>query len=99
MSVATKLKMDNGDLVVERAQDCEPILDRNAALRSMPQKSAGTETWGRHVASIPCVIIERWMNEEWQRGNVELKMAGAEFDKMVQRKLNDPDWKWLRTDK
>jgi hypothetical protein len=65
----------------------------------MPQKSVGTETWGRHVASIPCVIIERWMNEDWQRGNVELKMAGDEFDKMVQRKLQDPDWKWLRTDK
>jgi hypothetical protein len=99
MSVATTLKLDNGDLVVERVQDCAPILDRNAELRSMPQKSVGTETWGRHVASIPCVIIERWMNEEWQRGNVELKMAGDEFDKMVQRKLQDPDWKWLRTDK
>jgi alpha-galactosidase len=99
MGVATRLKLDDGDLIVERVQDCEPILDRNAALRSMGQASLGTETWGRHVASIPCVIMERWLNEELERGNTTIKMFGPEMDKLVQRKLQDPDWKWLRTDK
>jgi alpha-galactosidase len=99
MGVATKLIFDNGDLIVERVQDCEPILDRNAALRSMAQASAGTETWGRHVASIPCVIMERWLNEELERGNTTIKMFGPEMDKLVQKKLQDPDWKWLRVDK
>jgi hypothetical protein len=99
MSVATKLKFDDGDLVVERVQDCQDILDRNAALRSLSQDGMGTQTWGRHVASIPCVILERWLTEEYERGNVSLKMFGPEMDRLVQRKLQDPDWKWLRTDK
>jgi hypothetical protein len=95
MGVATKLKFDSGDLIVERVQDCEPILDRNAALRSMAQKSDVM----RHVASIPCVIMERWLNEELERGNTTIKMFGPEMDKLVQKKLRDPDWKWLRVDK
>lgn len=100
MSVTTHLKLDQwGDLTVQRSQDCQDILDRNAQLRGMPQKSASTQTWGRHVASIPNVILERWLSEEWQRGNTSLKMAGPEFDALVKRKLEDPDWKWLRTDK
>lgn len=99
MSIATKLILDDGDLKVVRSQDCQDILDRNATLRSMAQKSHGTETWGRHVASIPCVILERWMNEEYARGNVSLKMFGPEMDALVKRKLNDPDWRWLRVDK
>ena len=51
----------------------------------------------RKVASIPLNIINTWLNEEWARGNVDLKMGGREFDLLVQRKLNDPDWRWLRT--
>jgi alpha-galactosidase len=99
MGIATKLKIEDGTLIAERVQDCQDILDRNALLRSMPQKSVGTETWGRHVASIPNVIMERWLNEELERGNTTIKMFGPEMDRLVKRKLQDPDWKWLRVDK
>lgn len=81
-------------LTVIRTQDVEPILDLNKELRAIQQKS----DWGRHIATIPNVIIERWLNEEWERGN-PMRMGGAEFDAMVERKLQDPDWKFLRTDK
>jgi hypothetical protein len=100
MSVTTRLHLDQwGDLTVQRTQDVEPILDHNAHLRSERQKSVGTETWGRHVASIPCVILERWFNEELARGNTSIKLFGPEMDAIVQRKLQDPDWKWLRVDR
>jgi hypothetical protein len=96
MTVQTKLKLDQwGDLTVERTQDVQPILDRNAQLRGERQKS----DWGRHVASIPNVIMERWLNEELSRGNTTVKLFGPEMDKIVARKLKDPDWRWLRTDK
>lgn len=91
----TRMTLDNGDLIVERTQDCAPILDRNAQLRGERQKS----DWGRHVASIPNVIMERWLNEELARGNTTIKLFGPEMDKIVARKLRDPDWRWLRTDK
>lgn len=95
MSVATRLILDEGDLKVVRTQDCQPILDHNAQLRAEKQTFAGA--W-RHTASIPCVILERWLNEELERGNTTITLFGPEMDALVKRKLQDPDWKWLRVD-
>lgn len=85
---------DGRTIIRERVQDVEPILERNALLRTMEQKS----DWGRHVASIPNVIMERWFNEEYQRGNVSLRLYSKEMDAIVARKLKDPEWAYLRTD-
>ena len=84
----------NGDLAVRHVQDVEPILERNRKLRSQKQRS----DWGRHVAEIPNVILTRWLNEEWARGNVSLRLFGHEMDALVDRKLKDPEWAYLRTD-
>ena len=86
--------VDKNTVAVERIQDVEPILDHNKLLRSLPQKS----DWGRHIASIPNVIYERWFNEEYARGNVSVRMFTKEFDEIVARKLKDPEWAFLRTD-
>jgi hypothetical protein len=93
--VDTRLRMDGRDLVVHSYQDVEDIIEHNKALQTIPQHS----DWGRHVASIPLNIINQWLQEEWERGNVGLKLSGPEFDAMVARKLKDPDWRFLRTDK
>jgi hypothetical protein len=92
----TRIHLDsNGqDIAVEMVQDVEPILEHNKMLRSLAQKS----DWGRHVASIPNVIMTRWLNEELERGNTTIKMFGAEMDALVDRKLKDPEWAFLRTD-
>lgn len=81
--------------IFERIQDVEPILELNKARQTTPQSG----DWGRHVGSIPLVIIERWLHEEWERGNVSLKPWGKEMDALIARKLRDPDWRWLRADK
>jgi hypothetical protein len=93
MSTLARLHLDaDGDrLTIEHAQDVEPILERNARLRAEPQRS----DWGRHIASIPNVILVRWMNEE---GANVLAMSGEEFGTFVRKKLNDPDWRHLRVD-
>ncbi len=95
--IDTRIHLDtNGeDLTVEHVQDIEPILERNKTLRTEDQRS----DWGRHVASIPNVIYVRWLNEEHDRGNTSLRMFTPEFDEIVQKKLNDPEWMYLRTDK
>lgn len=80
---------------VERVQDVEPILEHNKVLRALPQKS----DWGRHVASIPNVLIERWLNEEHARGNRGMTFGSKEFDALITRKLRDPEWAYLRTDR
>ena len=92
----TRLTFDRGErlIVAETMQDVEPILERNKMLRSMPQES----DWGRHVATIPNVILVKWLNEEHARGRTDLRLFTREFDEVVKRKLADPDWAYLRTD-
>jgi hypothetical protein len=94
--VTTRLILDGaGDLTVHSYQDVEAIIERNKRLQGEAQMS----DWGRHVASIPLNIVNQWLNEEWARGNVSLTFGAKEFDALIQRKLRDPDWKFLRTDK
>jgi len=96
----TRVTLDHGEklIVAETMQDVEPILERNKILRSTPQPPRRRGDWGRHIASIPNVIITRWLNEEWERGNTGLRPFSAEFDRLVACKLRDPDWAYLRTD-
>ncbi len=91
----TRFHLHGGDLTVERVQDVEDIIERNKALQSEPQRS----DWGRHVATIPLIFLERWLNEEHARGNTTLRLFTPELDALVKRKLADPEWRFLRTDK
>jgi hypothetical protein len=84
-----------GTVIASATQDVEPVLNRNRRLRAEPQAS----DWGRHVATIPNVILLKWLNEAHARGNAGLRMFTAEFDELVARKLADPEWKYLRTDR
>lgn len=83
------------DLAIEHVQDIEDIMENNKVLRTMDQKS----DWGRHIASIPNVIYLQWLNEEHDKGNTSLRMYSKEFDEIVHKKLNDPEWAYLRVDK
>jgi len=94
MSTFARIHLDpEGDrLTVEHAQDVETILDRNKALQSQPQRS----DWGRHIATIPNIVLVKWMNED---GVNVLGMSSEEFGAFIRRKLDDPDWRHLRVDK
>jgi hypothetical protein len=82
-----------GAVIASTTQDVEPILERNARLRTERQRG----DLGRHVAAIPNVILVKWLNEEHARGNAGLRLFTREFDELVARKLADPDWAYLRT--
>jgi len=94
MEVKFHLDSNGEDITIQHTQDVEAIVERNKALQNEAQHS----DWGRHVASIPNVIIMQWLDEEAKRGNTGLRMFTPEFDALVDRKLKDPDWRWLRTD-
>jgi len=76
-------------LIVKRTQDVEPILELNKKLQNENDGYTPSRNM-RRVASIPNVVLEQWMKE-----GVDV------FDKncreAVRRKLNDPEWMWLRT--
>ena len=92
---AVKLHRGHKQVTVEHWQDVEPVLERNKQLRGETQKS----DWGRHVASIPVVELLKWLHEEWNKGNRTIRMFGKEMDELVERKLADPNYKYLRVDK
>lgn len=79
----------DGSITFERLQDVEPILDDNKQLEQIPQKGDF-----RHVATIPNVILEQWINET---GTQLLGLSNKDFAKFVRRKLDDPDYAYLRT--
>jgi hypothetical protein len=74
-------------IVICASQDVEPILEGNKALRGEAQR----HDCARMVARIPAVIIVRWANE------TGLRPFTPEFAALVARKLQDPDWAYLRT--
>lgn len=80
----------DGTFTLEAVQDVEPIIDNNKRLQNTPQRS----DWGRHVASIPLVIWQKWTEET----NGELdRMDKATLTAFLRKKLADPDYLWLRT--
>lgn len=95
VSIKPHLDANGRDLAIEHVQDVAPILDWNKEARREEQRA----DWGRHVARIPNVIYVKWLNEEHARGNTSLRLFTPEFDQVVQRKLDDPEWAYLRTDR
>lgn len=96
MSVTTRVVSDPTERKYHfvREQDVEPILEANKELAGEAQRS----DWGRHVARVPFVIIEKWLNEEYERGNVSLRYLGPGFDEWFRKKINDPDNRAWRVD-
>jgi len=94
MTVHTLYHADGRAITIERVQDVEPILEHNKLLRTLPQNS----DWGRHRYSIPNVVLEKWLNEEWTRGNTTMTFGSEEFYTMVERKMQDPDNKAFKVE-
>jgi len=95
LQVLFHLDSNGRDITVEHRQDVEDIIENNKRLQLIEQKS----DWGRHVAEIPNIFIVQWLNEEWARGNTQLRPFTREFNQLVARKLRDPDFRFLRTGK
>jgi hypothetical protein len=89
------LDSNGKDLAIEQIQDVAPILEWNRQSRCEEQRG----DWGRHVARIPNVIYVKWLYEEHARGNAGLRLFTPEFDAIVQKKLENPEWAYLRTDR
>jgi hypothetical protein len=97
MTVHTRLHLDPSSdrFAIERVQDVEDIIENNKSLQGIQQKS----DWGRHIASIPNVIYEKWLNDEWERGNHSIMWNQDEQKAMIKRNLQSNEWRFLRVDK
>lgn len=78
---------------IELKADVEPVLEANKRRQNDGTNGFGQTREWRHLACIPPIFIEKWLNED---GVNLLQLRGADLSQFIKRKLNDPDWRWLR---
>lgn len=82
---------DGGKIAIETRQDLSGFMDHTQRLRNAFE---GYKDDGDHhhhlVAHIPAVVIDQWRAEG-------LDVFDPEQADLVWKKLNDPDWRNLRT--
>jgi len=85
------LEDGEGNWAQKSAQQVEPLLDlnREAANHCDPCNAARDV---RMVARIPLIVIAKWRNE------LGVDYWNPDHQDKVDALLNDPDWRWLRTD-
>ena len=72
-----------------RVQDCDPFLDENKRRQNDGDGYSPSRDL-KQLADIPLVVIEAWMKEG-------LNIFREEDWPAIRRRLNDPDYRWLRT--
>lgn len=79
------------DLTISREQDVTDILEWNKNLQNdegYTKKGIKGEMW--HYAQIPNLVIEKWLSEGFN-------IFDKNNDKALFRKLNSPEYKYLKT--
>lgn len=80
-----------GGGLIHSVQDLEPVLEANKAM-ALANDGYSPDRTLRRVAHIPAILRQHWQETEgWDAWRPDLY-----GDRLV-RKLNDPDWRHLRT--
>lgn len=74
---------------VTKIQDIESALEYNKAMANYNGKQILSDAYNC-VASIPPIIIAKWLHEE------ELDIYNPEHAGRLKKKLNDPEYRYLR---
>lgn len=77
--------------IIESVQDVAPLLERNKALATADDDGWSPSRELRRAAGIPAIVILKWLHEDG------INLFDRNHWPAVKRKLNDPDWRWLRT--
>lgn len=78
---------------VRQVQDVEPILEANKTAQTLNDGYSPSRDLKR-IASIPLVIAQQWMKED---GINWMSLPKDEKAKYLRKKLNDPEYRFLRT--
>lgn len=80
----------DGNLIVHREADVEPILELNKALATSGDGYSPSREL-RRAASIPLAIVEKWKNE------LGIDVFNPDHREAVRRLLNSSEYLYLRT--
>lgn len=88
--VVRHVRIDDDGLITERlVHDAEPVLERNKALANHNDGWTASREM-RRVASIPMGVVLAWKHIDG------IDVFNPDHAEAVKRKLNDPDWRYLR---
>tara|TARA_B110000908_G_scaffold83016_1_gene99396 strand:+ start:897 stop:1196 length:300 start_codon:yes stop_codon:yes gene_type:complete len=81
---------NDDSLTISHSQDISGILAENKRAR----EAAEGQKMGENVrvASIPSVVVMQWMEE-----GINVMAPNREDQKRIKKKLNSPEWAYLRT--
>lgn len=84
-------RLHDGGFGIESRQDIQSILDANKEAQNHcnPNNVDGSL---RLAARIPLIVITKWRNE------LGVDFWNPDHQDKVDALLNDPEWRWLRTD-
>lgn len=80
---------DDGFVIRHEANEI-PVIESNKVTQNMDEGLHHGKDF-RHAACVPDIIALKWLNEEG------LWIDNKDHWKGIKRKLNDPDYRWLRT--
>ena len=85
-----------GDTIIATHQDVQPIIDANIAGQNSGHDGYNRDRNMRHFAEVPHNIVHQWMMDDQLPPSYYFRMGRAEKEAYVRRKMNDPDWAYLR---
>lgn len=93
----TSIKAKDGKIAVLQTQQVEAIIALNQRAFNdvptwRPYSRGRREVARRYVAEIPEIVIERWFKE-----GINFYSADPDMQRKVAQKLNDPEYRYLRT--
>ena len=94
MGTIVKADEQSKTLIEHKYQDVENILKHNKAQRNEFGKGYNRDRSMRAIAEIPMIVAYQWLQED---GFMFTSLEGEEQHKYLQRKLNNPQWAYLRT--
>ena len=86
---------DDGSFSIVTSQDAEAIIESDKTDQSIGKfrlkgDSEGDEWW--HVGCIPNIVVMKWLGE-----GIDVYSGDPDMKKKVARKLNDIEWRWLKS--
>ena len=94
-SVITDFKKQDGRILIENRQDCGTVVDMNK--HAQGERLPDTPGLGKLVARIPVVLYYQWLEEDGITVQKWAEMGKGEKMAFIKRKLNDPDYAYLKT--
>jgi hypothetical protein len=90
----TDVKFDSdGKMIIRSLQNVDPIIDHNKEMMNHGDIASTIGGLARRYAQIPLNIVYQWLVEDG------LDVFDPDHQERLARKLNDPDYRYLRTHK